>query len=187
MGINSPREAAEKTGFSRQTIMNAVKARELPARKNNLDHWIIDDEDLNAWLAERGPKQNVKVEPEAPDNEGEGLSGNDTETLSGNDPALSHTAAMEEIGRLRALLDARDEVAEAKIEAAEARIADLRAELERRDIRETADRERREAEHRSTVEDLRAQLGEARERGDRERERADREAGKSVWAKLFGK
>tara|TARA_Y100000589_G_scaffold292995_2_gene297524 strand:+ start:788 stop:1096 length:309 start_codon:yes stop_codon:yes gene_type:complete len=50
----SPQKAAEKSGWSRATIMNALKNRELKAIRNNRGHWQIREEDLSEWVSERG-------------------------------------------------------------------------------------------------------------------------------------
>ena len=179
----SPKAAAERTGFSRQTIANAIHDRELHATKNNLDHWRIAEEDLDAWLIRRGPKQNVKDNSEATDNASEDVSHSTGANSSQNASDVIHTLTQtlqsqaEEIGRLTALLDTRDspEIARltAETTAKDERIADLRDQLDRIRREHTeerdrergdhaAERERREAEHRETVEHLRAEIADLR-------------------------
>lgn len=55
----TPAQAAKKAGVSRGTIMNALKNRDLPATRNNRNHWQIQDDDLSKWMAERGDNATV--------------------------------------------------------------------------------------------------------------------------------
>ena len=57
----SPAKAATKAGVSRKTVMNSIKSLELPAHRNNQNHWVIRPTDLANWMRERG-----KQTPKAP-------------------------------------------------------------------------------------------------------------------------
>lgn len=45
----SPKEAAARAKVSRRTIMRAVEAGNLPARRDNRNRWNITAEDLDRW------------------------------------------------------------------------------------------------------------------------------------------
>ena len=69
----SPAKAATKAGVSRKTIMNSIKGLDLPAHRNNQNHWAIRPTDLANWMRERekrGPialsKTNSGIPPLAP-------------------------------------------------------------------------------------------------------------------------
>ena len=49
----SPAKAATKAGVSRKTVMNSIKSLELPAHRNNQNHWVIRPTDLANWIRER--------------------------------------------------------------------------------------------------------------------------------------
>ena len=49
----SPAKAATKAGVSRKTIMNSIKSLDLPAHRNNQNHWAIRPTDLANWIRER--------------------------------------------------------------------------------------------------------------------------------------
>ena len=49
----SPAKAAIKAGVSRKTIMNSIKGLDLPAHRNNQNHWAIRPTDLANWMRER--------------------------------------------------------------------------------------------------------------------------------------
>ena len=49
----SPAKAATKAGVSRKTVMNSIKSLELPAHRNNQNHWVIRPTDLANWMRER--------------------------------------------------------------------------------------------------------------------------------------
>ncbi|WP_354689665.1 helix-turn-helix domain-containing protein [Lentibacter algarum] len=49
----SPAKAATKAGVSRKTVMNSIKSLELPAHRNNQNHWVIRPIDLANWIRER--------------------------------------------------------------------------------------------------------------------------------------
>ena len=49
----SPQQAAIKAGTSRMTVMNAIKSMELPAHRNNRNHWSIRPTDLANWIQKR--------------------------------------------------------------------------------------------------------------------------------------
>lgn len=45
----SPAQAAKAADVSRRTIMRAIDAHELQARRDNKNHWKIAPEDLDRW------------------------------------------------------------------------------------------------------------------------------------------
>ena len=49
----SPQQAANKAGVSRRTVMNGIGKMELPAHRNNRNHWAIRPTDLAKWMHER--------------------------------------------------------------------------------------------------------------------------------------
>ena len=49
----SPAKAATKAGVSRKTVMNSIKSLDLPAHRNNQNHWAIRPTDLANWMRER--------------------------------------------------------------------------------------------------------------------------------------
>ena len=57
----SPAKAATKASVSRKTVMNSIKSLELPAHRNNQNHWVIRPTDLANWMRER-----EKRSPKAP-------------------------------------------------------------------------------------------------------------------------
>ena len=59
----SPAKAATKAGVSRKTVMNSIKSLELPAHRNNQNHWVIRPTDLANWMRER-EKRSPKVPSE---------------------------------------------------------------------------------------------------------------------------
>ena len=59
----SPAKAATKAGVSRKTVMNSIKSLELPAHRNNQNHWVIRPTDLANWMRER-EKRNPKTPSE---------------------------------------------------------------------------------------------------------------------------
>ena len=46
-------KAATKAGVSRKTIMNSIKSLDLPAHRNNQNHWVIRPTDLANWMKAR--------------------------------------------------------------------------------------------------------------------------------------
>ena len=69
----SPAKAAIKAGVSRKTIMNSIKGLDLPAHRNNQNHWAIRPTDLANWMREREKritispsKTNSSIPPIAP-------------------------------------------------------------------------------------------------------------------------
>ena len=60
----SPAKAATKAGVSRKTVMNSIKSLELPAHRNNQNHWVIRPTDLANWMRER-EKRSPKVPSES--------------------------------------------------------------------------------------------------------------------------
>lgn len=59
----SPAKAATKAGVSRKTVMNSIKSLELPAHRNNQNHWVIRPTDLANWMREH-EKRNPKAPSE---------------------------------------------------------------------------------------------------------------------------
>lgn len=49
----SPREAAHLVGVGRSSIMRAIAAGELPARRDNRNQWQIEREALDRWRSSR--------------------------------------------------------------------------------------------------------------------------------------
>ena len=47
----SPTQAAQATGTSRRTIMRAIEAGELPAFRDNRNHWKITAQALETWAS----------------------------------------------------------------------------------------------------------------------------------------
>jgi len=47
----SPTQAAQATGTSRRTIMRAIEAQELPAFRDNRNHWRITSQALEKWAS----------------------------------------------------------------------------------------------------------------------------------------
>ena len=66
--IFSPAKAATKAGVSRKTIMNSIKSLDLPAHRNNHNHWVIRPTDLANWIRER-----EKRSPKAPSEKTSGI------------------------------------------------------------------------------------------------------------------
>lgn len=55
----SPREAAQVAGVGKSTIMRAIEASQLEARRNNRNLWRIEPAALERWTANRpGPSRN---------------------------------------------------------------------------------------------------------------------------------
>ena len=61
----SPAKAATKAVVSRKTVMNSIKKLELPAHRNNQNHWMIRPTDLANWMRER-EKRSPKAPSENP-------------------------------------------------------------------------------------------------------------------------
>ena len=55
----SPAKAAIKAGVSRKTIMNSIKGLDLPAHRNNQNHWAIRPTDLANWMREREKRSTI--------------------------------------------------------------------------------------------------------------------------------
>ena len=104
----SPNAAAKITGISRSAIMRAIDAKVLPARRDNKNRWLISQEDLQAWTADR-PEQDRTISDIA-------------RTVTEADPSI-----------MEALTQARIELAGAKAEASglRERVADAQAEIDR--------------------------------------------------------
>lgn len=45
----SPTQASQLKGVSRRTIMRVIESHELPAFRNNQNHWKIDPQALDKW------------------------------------------------------------------------------------------------------------------------------------------
>lgn len=54
----SPQKAAGIAGVSRKTVMGAINARKLKAKRNNRDYWVISKVDLMTWMESRRVKAN---------------------------------------------------------------------------------------------------------------------------------
>jgi len=103
----SPREAARLAGVGRSSIMRAIAAGDLPARRDNRNQWQIEREALDRWRAAR------------PDHD---------RTLPANPDRAPDQAALNHLSALA------QELTEAKAQAAEerARADQLEARLEER-------------------------------------------------------
>jgi len=55
----SPAKAASKSGVSRKTIMNNIKSLDLPAHRNNQNHWAIRPTDLANWIRKREKRSRI--------------------------------------------------------------------------------------------------------------------------------
>jgi excisionase family DNA binding protein len=55
MPMLSPNEAAKLSGVSRRSIMRAIEAGELTARRNNKNQWQIEAENLAHWAPTAQP------------------------------------------------------------------------------------------------------------------------------------
>ena len=53
----TPQKAANKAGVSRKTIMDAIAAGKITAKRDNRNRWQIDDADLQRWMDAREPRQ----------------------------------------------------------------------------------------------------------------------------------
>ena len=86
----SPAQAAQRADMSRRTIMRAIEAHELQARRDNRNHWKIDPQDLDRWAdAQCAPSEHAHSKtPTLP-------------TLLPSDDALELVAAKAENGQLR--------------------------------------------------------------------------------------
>ena len=59
----SPAQAAQYAEVSRRTIMRAIEALELQARRDNRNHWKIDPQDLDKWAcAHCAPSEHVHAD-----------------------------------------------------------------------------------------------------------------------------
>ena len=57
----TPQQAASRANVSRGTVMNAIKDRQLAARRDNRNRWQIDPADLSKWLSDRSDIATVKA------------------------------------------------------------------------------------------------------------------------------
>ena len=65
----SPQGAAKKASVSRKTIMNNIKSLDLPAHRNNQNHWVIRPSDLANWMKareKRSPQTSSKITRDIP-------------------------------------------------------------------------------------------------------------------------
>lgn len=115
----SPQQAADLAGVSRRTIMVAIEGKSLKAHRNNRNHWQIDPQDLEAWIASRGGKSSP-VSPEVP---------------------ATPTEPTVEVARLTE-----------QLRAAEDRISDLEARLEKQDADFRDQLTRRDADYQQAME-----------------------------------
>jgi hypothetical protein len=54
----SPQKAAGIAGVSRKTVMDAINAGKLKAKRNNKDYWVVSKVDLKTWMDSRRVKAN---------------------------------------------------------------------------------------------------------------------------------
>lgn len=66
----SPNEAAKQSGVSRRSIMRAIEAGELAARRDNRNQWQIEAESLAHW-APRSTAQDVAQSVPTPERQPE--------------------------------------------------------------------------------------------------------------------
>lgn len=64
----SPRDAARLTGLGRSTIMRAISAGKLEARRDNRNQWQIERDALDRWQGDRdGPARTMPMGHHGPD------------------------------------------------------------------------------------------------------------------------
>ena len=105
----SPQKAANKAGVSRRTVMNAIVNMQLPAHRNNRNHWSIRPTDLANWIHER-----EKSKPEPP-------------TVSASETSVLASTPTQELDLLKSQLTLS--FTEQRLEAAEQANEELRAEV----------------------------------------------------------
>lgn len=121
----SPQKAAERLGVSRQTVVNAIKAGKLLARRNNNNHWIIDPSDLEAWVEGRGAKA-------APITSA-------TQNSTASDSAMLHQKDLQ-VARL-----------EEQLRASEQKVDDLTSQLAKRDADHQEAMAKRDTDYREAM------------------------------------
>lgn len=104
----SPQKAADRAGVSRRTVMVAIEGFKLKAIRDNRNRWQIDPDDLSRWIDERDTSHDA------------------TTAGSTDTPTDGSSAADVELRIENARLEAR-------LEAANTRIADLEKRVESRD------------------------------------------------------
>lgn len=62
MPMLTPNEVSIRTGRSRRTVMRAIEAKELNARRDNRNRWQIDEVDLAQWAPIEPVKQIAQPE-----------------------------------------------------------------------------------------------------------------------------
>lgn len=53
----TPQEAADRSGVSRKTIMDAIDSKKLNAIRDNRNRWQIGEDDLKRWMDSRTPRR----------------------------------------------------------------------------------------------------------------------------------
>lgn len=60
----SPSQVAQATNTSRRTVMRAIEAQELPALRDNRNHWKITPQAVEQWaLAQCAPNEHAHIMP----------------------------------------------------------------------------------------------------------------------------
>ena len=63
----TPNEVSRRTGRSRRTIMRAIEAGEIEARRDNRNQWQISENALAHWARNEQPTHDAHPAPTAPD------------------------------------------------------------------------------------------------------------------------
>lgn len=100
----SPRQAADRAGCGRSSIMRALSSGDLPAHRDNRNTWQIETEALDKWASDRSGR--------VPDNDRTDVadrSGQDRTTISDRPETLTRLAVAE--ARLADVTAERDRLA----------------------------------------------------------------------------
>lgn len=100
----SPRQAAERAGCGRSSIMRALSSGDLPAHRDNRNTWQIETEALDKWASDRSGHVPDNVRTEVSDR-----SGQDRTTVSDTPETLARLAVAE--ARLADVIAERDRLA----------------------------------------------------------------------------
>lgn len=68
----SPRQAADRAGCGRSSIMRALSSGDLPAHRDNRNTWQIETEALDKWASDRSGRVPDNVRTEVSDRSGQG-------------------------------------------------------------------------------------------------------------------
>lgn len=61
----TPKQAADRAGCGRSSIMRALASGELPATRDNRGRWKIDPDALDLWAGQRPVTDRTEASPEA--------------------------------------------------------------------------------------------------------------------------